>query len=305
MRFVWLLLVVLANAGLASAQNDIYSLKVDVSLITVDVQVFDGKGQPITTLSKEDFLVYEDGVLQKIQSFSATGEPYSVLLLADRSYSMQPKWSFILEAMNRFVKKLRQQDRVAIGAFDSSPDLIMKWRSPIDGEPRKVDFGGLGMGTDLYGALSWAVKQIQPVKGRKTVVTFTDGGDERLGQYQFLSRAQIEPDPQERKDFQKTLKAVWESDAPFYFVSVGNEHSQGGERLKELSKTSGGRSFFPSKVEEIAPVYERIARDMGSAYTLAYASNNPSRDGRHRKIQVQPLDVRLHVAQSRDGYDAK
>ena len=74
--------------------------------------------------------------------------------------------------------------------------------------------------------------------------------------------------------------------------------------MKQLAEVSGGRAFFPRAAEELGGVYEQIGRDLGRAYSISYASPNAP-DGKFRKIEVRTLDVRLKVAQSRDGYYAR
>ena len=74
--------------------------------------------------------------------------------------------------------------------------------------------------------------------------------------------------------------------------------------MKQLADVSGGRAFFPRAGEELAGVYEQIGRDLGGRTVISYASPKAP-DGKFRKIQVKTLDVRLHVAQSRDGYYAR
>jgi VWFA-related protein len=46
-----------------------YMLKVTTNEVLVDVRVTDRKGNPVTNLKQSDFKVYEDGVLQEINSF--------------------------------------------------------------------------------------------------------------------------------------------------------------------------------------------------------------------------------------------
>src|SRR5262245_35377885 len=119
MRFMRLLLIVAASAALVLAQDPDFTLKVDVSLVSLDVSVLDADDRPVTTLRREDFLVYENGELQQIRNFSPTTTARNVLLLVDRSGSMRSQWPFVVEALNRFMTRLRAQDQVSIVAFDS------------------------------------------------------------------------------------------------------------------------------------------------------------------------------------------
>jgi len=106
-------------------------IRVDVPLVTVDAVVSDANGRSVTNLTREDFSVFEDGRQQSIQSFSAVDSPYHIVLLIDRSRSMQSYWSLMLPAISRFVAQLKPQDRVSIGAFDErsrTVEVLLDWR---------------------------------------------------------------------------------------------------------------------------------------------------------------------------------
>src|SRR5689334_56293 len=61
------------------------TLRVDVSLVTVDVEVTDAAGRPVNTLKREDFEVFENGTLQSLRSFDSVDAPYNIMLLFDCS----------------------------------------------------------------------------------------------------------------------------------------------------------------------------------------------------------------------------
>ena len=68
MRVAAVLAILLAGAAVVAGQ-DAFRLTVDVSLVSVDVGVYDRRGESVTTLTKEDFLIYEDGQQQQIRAF--------------------------------------------------------------------------------------------------------------------------------------------------------------------------------------------------------------------------------------------
>src|SRR5262245_57357623 len=129
MQFLRLLLVASVTAAWASAQEPLYTLKVSVPLVTVDVTVSDSNHLPQTSLKAEDFRVYEDGVEQQIRNFTSVGNPYNILLLFDRSGSTQDQWPLMQRAVARFLGNLRPQDRAAIAAFDEKLEVLAEWRA--------------------------------------------------------------------------------------------------------------------------------------------------------------------------------
>ena len=274
----------------AAAQD--FQLKVDVSLVSVDVGVYDRRGEAVTTLGKEDFLVFEDNEPQEIRAFEPSSVAFNALLVVDRSGSMRRVWTSMVQGLNRFMAVLREQDRVAIATFDRDIDLAMDWRSARDGSREKVGIAPEGGGTDFYGAVIWAGDYVRGQKGRKGVIVFSDG--QQAGRGNVGRRAST---------LERALQRARQANVPFYFIGYNTTVTSASE-MEQLAEISGGRVFFPSRPEELLRVYEQIGRDLGRAYSISYAPKK-SPDGKFRKIDVRTLDVRLHVSQSRDGYYAR
>src|SRR5690349_7836256 len=118
MRIFTALTVLAGLSGLAGAfGQDPPVLRVDVSLVTVDVEVTDSAGRAVNTLKKEDFQIFENGAPQEIRSFDSVETPYNIILLFDCSTSTEPAWPFLVDAMNRFGQTLRTQDRLGVAQF--------------------------------------------------------------------------------------------------------------------------------------------------------------------------------------------
>src|SRR4051812_46206385 len=104
MRHPWMgvMAALLIGAALAGTQNA-GQLSIDVQEVSVNVYVDDASRKPITTLSREDFSVFEDGKPREISNFASAETPYNILLLFDRSSSTQSQWRFLLSAISRFI----------------------------------------------------------------------------------------------------------------------------------------------------------------------------------------------------------
>ena len=57
--------------------------------------------------------------------------------------------------------------------------------------------------------------------------------------------------------------------------------------MRTLSQETGGRAFFPAKIDDLDGVYTQIADELASQYTLGYTSKNGRRDGAWRRLVVQ------------------
>src|SRR5579884_1564745 len=173
---LWFLILV--STACLLGQETLYTLKVDVPWVTVDVTVTDTGGKPVSNLTTDDFQIFENGVPQKIHSFAPVSTPYNVLLLFDRSASTQHKWQFMLRAVAGFIENLRPQDRVAIDTFDFSFQPVVGWTYKKDLSVAALsdllmarDMGG----TAFYSALETVLRrEFKNVYGRRAVIVLTD-----------------------------------------------------------------------------------------------------------------------------------
>jgi VWFA-related protein len=108
-----------------------FSFRSNVALINVTATVTDGNGHFVTGLSKDDFEIYEDGVLQTTSHFDAERVPVSLGMAIDTSGSMiGEKWAAAQAAVQRFLGELLgEQDEVFLYRFDSRAQLVQPWTS--------------------------------------------------------------------------------------------------------------------------------------------------------------------------------
>jgi VWFA-related protein len=304
------------------------TIKVDVSLVTVDVVVSDAAGRAVTTLTRDDFEIYEDGKLQDIRSFEPVDSPYAVLLLIDCSTSTQPFWRFLVESMNRFTARLGPQDSISVAQFGGSYKTLLEWK------PRGS--GGMSIqiqpddrscnNTDFYGAVSQALVELRKTFGRKGAVILTDGVDNNIPIQRTGSNggAPRRVDAEDDSGFQKVLRQVKASDVALYFVAVNTDLNPAGlagsrgrydphdlydtmqvrSRMELLAEVSGGKVVYPREPGDAVPLFEQIGRELGTCYGLGYPPPSSGNNG-YRKIEVRVRDKSLQVHQSRIGYEAR
>ena len=124
------------------------TLSVDVKVVTLPVTVRDKKGKIVTNLSKDDFVLEEDGKPQTIRYFNQeTNLPLTVGLLVDTSESERDNLDKERAASRTFLDQMitRPADRAFVIHFDRQvellQDLIVKgrnrdtaWFSMLDSE---------------------------------------------------------------------------------------------------------------------------------------------------------------------------
>jgi hypothetical protein len=78
---------------------------------------------------------------------------------------------------------------------------------------------------------------------------------------------------------------------------------KGQQTLKSLAAETGGRSFFPWRLEDLTEIYDSLAIDVQTRYLLSYTPKNQAHDGKWRAIEVTTTSGDT-VVQTRKGYFA-
>jgi VWFA-related protein len=73
--------------------------------------------------------------------------------------------------------------------------------------------------------------------------------------------------------------------------------------MRTLAQETGGRAFFPARIDDLNGVYAQIADELASQYTLGYSSGNQRRDGAWRRLVVQVARANI-TPRTKKGYYA-
>lgn len=180
-------------------------VKVETSLITIPVSVFDRNGLYIPNLRQADFKIFEDGAEQEIAYFGTSEKPFTVILLIDTSPSTAYKIEEIQSAATAFVNQLKPQDNVTVIEFDANIHVLTEATSDRQKIYKAIGKADFGDGTSLYDAVDFSLrKRLSKIEGRKAIVLFTDGVD--TTSY--------------KNDFDSTIKNAEEAEAlifPIYY----------------------------------------------------------------------------------------
>ena len=103
-------------------------VRTETRLVQLNVGVVDKLGRPVTSLSKNDFVIYEDGVKQSIQLFEPAEAPFSLVLLLDMSGSTVNFRQQLKLASQRFLDALAPDDRVAVVQFNAKVKSLTGFR---------------------------------------------------------------------------------------------------------------------------------------------------------------------------------
>jgi Ca-activated chloride channel homolog len=247
------------------------------------------KKKLVSGLSKNDFIILEDGVPQEVTFFSdeKTNPPVFVGVLMDTSPSAAGKLNFSKEAAKNFiftVTRLRK-DKAAFMTFDHDVVLQQDFTDKLDLLDRAVDkVKKPGSQTAMYDAVwQFADEKLRNVPGRRVIVIITDGDD-------TFSRAELKDaiDIAQRTEttiFGISTKAGFLGTVPG--VEAGTVKDKGDKLLTQLCEETGGEAFFTGDMIELERAFTRISQELRSQYLITYKPANQNYDGRERKIEVR------------------
>jgi len=302
----------LAAASLVRAADDA-RFSTDVRVVNILATVRDRKGHLITDLTREDFVLEDNGQPQTIRYFGHEPDlPLSLGLLVDTSLSQRRLLGVERAASYEFFDTMRRQgrDQAYVIHFDRDVELLQDFTSSAedlkaalaslggsDPEPhgswipagswRRGRYGG----TALYDAILLACQELmQKRQGRKALILLTDGVD--IG-----SRVSLDDAVRSALRADTLVYSVLFADASFY-----EHHRDGGpsgkEVLQQISGSTGGGFFAVSRSEPIDRIYKRIEEELRSQYSIGYAPDRPA-DGFHR---LRLSTTQGFAVQARDGY---
>jgi len=260
--------------------------------VRLPVTVTQNKKTLISGLSKNDFLIFEDGVQQEVTFFSdeKTNPAVYVGVLMDTSPSAAGKIKFSKEAAKNFiftVTRLRK-DKAAFMTFDHEIILQQDFTDKLDLLDRAVDkVKKPGSQTALYDAVwQFTDEKLRNVPGRRVIVIITDGDD-------TFSRAELKDaiDLAQRTEttiFGISTKAGFLGTVPG--VEAGTVKDEGDKFLTKLCEDTGGEAFFTGDMIELERAFTRISEELRSQYLITYKPADQNYDGRLRKIEVRLAD---------------
>jgi Ca-activated chloride channel family protein len=259
------------------------SFRTTIDIVSLNVTVIDGANRYLTDLEQSDFSVFEDGVKQDVIFFTRRPQPIAMSLLLDSSASMEAKLETLQLAASNFVRRLRPNDLAQVIDFDSRVSIRQAFTASHADLETAINQAVSGGSTSLHNAIYISLKELGKIRAlneedvrRQALVVFSDGED-----------------TSSLVSFEEVLDLAKRSETSIYTIALrGTDTNTRGFReaelvMRELAQESGGRAFFPAKIEDLDGVYSQIADELASQYTLGYTSKNSRNDGAFRRVVVQ------------------
>jgi VWFA-related protein len=274
-----------------------YRIGVDVDLVAMIFTAVDKKGHYIKDLKREDVRLLDEGKPpQRIEAFeSETGLPLRVGLLIDASNSIRDRFRFEQDAAVEFLNQTvrRGNDQVFVVGFDSLSDLTQDFTDDTNMLARGVRVLRPGGGTALFDAVIQASDKLAhtQVKGpsRKAIILLSDGDDN-----------------QSRHTRAEAIEAALRADLIIFVIStnVSDSDRKGDKVLQQFAEQTGGRVFFPLRIEEVSNSFAEIQDELRSQYVVAYKPQNFEEDGRYRPVTLDAVGRPGVKLRARKGYYA-
>lgn len=284
----------------SDAERSRSNIRVDTTLVAINVTVTDPLGRFVTGLETEHFKLTEDKAPQEIVQFSSEDAPLSVGLVFDASGSMGNKLAKSREAAAQFFKSANPEDEFFLVQFNDRPELTQAFTHSTEEVQSRLTFTQAKGRTALLDGLYLAMNQMKKARNpRKAILILSDGGDNSS-----------------RYTESEIKNAVREADVQVYAIGIFEpisargrtaEELSGPGLLSELAEQTGGRHFPVENLNELPDVCAKIGIELRNQYVLFYSSSNQKKDGKYRRVNVklvQPRGLPPLKANFRTGYYA-
>lgn len=291
--------------------------QVEVELVQVDLVATDSKGNLITDLTQNDFVVKENGDAQQIKDFYNSSKdeiafPLTMSFVVDTSGSMQEQVAgmtridIAVKAAELVMSQLREDDQVELIEFNKEPSEIEPFTK--DEQALQAKLKGLTFAkasTSMNDAVIFAIDKMKSKVGRKVIVIFSDGMD--------TSSKSVEEDVLDSiRKSDSTLIAFYSAFSRLNFPAAGGglagspariQIRAGEDILTEYAQLSGGQFFSFQKEPELLKAIEAFRAFVRSQYTMTYKPPIHKKAG-WRKIKVECKRKDIHL-RYREAYWAE
>jgi VWFA-related protein len=282
-------------------ENDqpLETIRKRVNEVNVIFTVTDKHGHYVKDLHKDDFAVKDDNrPAQSVLSFrSETDLPLRVGLLIDASNSVRDRFRFEQEAAIEFLNQIvrPRSDRAFVIGFDTTPEVTQDFTDNTAKLSKGVHMLRAGGGTALYDALFFACRdklaKADQERGsvRRAIILLSDGDDN-----------------QSRVTREEAIEMAERAEVIVYTIStnVSGMKQRGDKVLERIADATGGRAFFPFKIQDVANAFSEIQDELRSQYALGYKPADLRPDGRYHSIDIEAVNNKHLRVRARRGYYA-
>jgi VWFA-related protein len=304
--------------------NETYSIRVDVPIVNLDVNVIlDKTHQFVPGLKAGNFQVLEDGVPQQVTSVRTAQTPITAVMLLEFAAN---SYYFIQDMQNAsysFFRSLRPDDYIAVVTYDLRTHILTDFtndKNLVGQAIQSLVIPGFS-DTNLFDALYETLDRVSRIEGRKYIILIGTGRDtfSKLTLDKILAKVKATPNV--------TIFTIGTGALVRELVDARGgmggiqrlDYLQAENQMKTFAQMTGGLSFNPMFQGALPDVFAQINESIRNEYILTYRPTNNRNDGTYRKVKVSLVDNEGHPLQmqdekhkplkysviARDGYRAK
>jgi len=308
------------------AQEGKANIRVVVDMVQLNVAVTDSKGNYVTGLRPQDFVVTEDSIKEKIATFGEGNEPTrrlldvaqaeaanqlrdsapgssaqeppatfgslvagaNVFILFDTSNYMYRGFVFAQDAIAEFIRSLETADSVAFYSYSRDLSRAALLTSDRSQVLRGVRSTVAGDDAALYNCLLLTVKDAAKYTGRKMIVVFSNGPD---------NASMVPPED--------VAELAQYSGIPIYMVSTEQAKLEPVSTavFERMTAATGGKAYFAKTWRDQKRAFASIRDDLGHLYSLSYYPQaNPNRGWRSVTVKLVGEHLKKYHIRTRNGY---
>lgn len=302
----------------------------NVSLIVVPVTVKDSSGELVTDLQRNDFRIFEDGIEQPIEVFSADPTPLVAAIVVDDDLK-QSTAEKVQKSLESVASGFGPDDQASLWVFDAVPQKISD-DFIADNDKLLTALKRVQLSSSIPGMGSYAMTagprvntssmpgplETPPENNRPPITKHIDDAVYEAGQ-QLQDRPRdmrriifLISDGQNAKNnthkYDETLRLLLSSDISVYAVGVGEANLNrgttklGNNVLAKYARATGGDIFYGGVTRaNLEELYARVSEQARHQYTLAYSGAHSDRSKPYHSIEVRVKRPGLSLL-ARDGY---
>ena len=285
-----------------------------VRTVAVYATVTSAEGRLVPDLGRDEFSVFDNGKRQELSLFANDVQPFTVVLLLDRSGSMRRNFGLVEKAAEEFVNALLPADKARIGSFSNRIQV-----DPRDFTSNHEELLGIlrtelqEVGpTPLWNAVNVGITALLHQPGRRVILVFTDGMDSPMN---FSST---------NNTLKDVMKRAEEEDVMVYAIGLAGSAPYGGpigggrrggyggwgggrgggrgggygggygrrtpvdkpdEGLPKIAAVTGGGYFELTSTSDLATTFQRVAEELHHQYALGFTP--AALDGKMHRLEVR------------------
>ena len=271
------------------------TVRVQSDEVNVVFTVVDRDGKFVRDLKQEQFRIMDNKQPpRQVMNFAAqTNLPLHVGLLIDASNSIRDRFQFEKDAASEFLYEIIRpnSDRAFVLAFDETWDVTQDFTNNLDKLRDGVRAIKAGGGTALWDAIYFAcrdklMKEPATTTVRRAIIVVSDGEDNQSRVYR-----------------DEAIDMAQRAGVIVYAISTTlvTNNTKGNDNLKAMADATGGRAFFPEKLDDVVTAFSDIQEELRSQYSVSYRPEGFVANGQFRPIQIV-ADNKKYKVRAKKGY---